>query len=88
MARLCCRATKPTEAIVELQLAIQMDPANAAAYASLGDAWIAQYRTGSMIDESQRKKAIESWKKSLELNPKQPVVSALIKEYTDTKLYP
>jgi tetratricopeptide (TPR) repeat protein len=79
---------KSNEAIVELQLAIGMDPKNSAAYASLGDAWIAQYRAGAMIDESKRKKAIESWKKSLELYPKQPAASALIKEYTDPKLYP
>jgi tetratricopeptide (TPR) repeat protein len=65
--------------------------ANAGSYLALngmGEAYIAQYRAGAMLDEKKRLAAVEQWRKSLQLNPRQPRIEALVKEYTDRTLFP
>lgn len=79
---------RPADAIAQFSAAIRQDAGNYLAFNGLGDAALAQYRASAMLDEKKRTQAVDYWKKSLELNPNQPRVAALVKEYTDKSLFP
>jgi len=65
------REGKIDEAIIICELATDILPASAEAHENLGDAYTA---TGDL------KKAIKSYKKSMELNPKNKIVKYKLKE--------
>jgi tetratricopeptide (TPR) repeat protein len=75
-------ANRPDDAIIQFQQAIKLNPRNFHAYNGVADAMIAQYRLSSMLDETKRIAAVGQWKKSLEINPDQAGVQALVKEYS------
>jgi tetratricopeptide (TPR) repeat protein len=79
---------QPPEAIREFQAALQSNPRNYQAMNGLGDALLAQYRDSAMLDEQKRAQAMDYLKKSLDVNPQQPKVTALIKEYAGGTIFP
>ena len=81
-------ACRTDDAIKQFQNAIAQNAGNYQAYNGIGDALLGQYRASAMLDEKKRSEALASWKKSLELNPNQPRISALIKEYSEGQLFP
>ncbi|MGA2501202.1 MAG: tetratricopeptide repeat protein [Tepidisphaeraceae bacterium] len=76
------------EAVREFEAALKQAPGNYQARNGLGDAMIQQYRAGAMLDEKKRSAAVAHWKASLEINPDQPRVQAMLREYTDKSLFP
>ena len=70
-------------AIQQFDAALKLNPQNYHAYNGLGDARIAQYRKSSLLDEAKRAEAIKNWKQSLSLNPDQPRIAALVKEFSE-----
>ena len=82
------QAERPDEAVQQFDLALKMNPQNYQAMNGMGDALLAQYRQSAMLDEMKRTAAVVHWKQSLALNPNQPRVAALVKEYSGTGLFP
>ncbi len=82
------QAGRADEAAREFENALRQNPRNHQALNGLGDVMIHQYRAGAMLDDKKRLAAVGHWKASLELNPEQPRVQALLKEYTQKSLFP
>jgi len=76
------------EAIRQFNSALKANPRNYQAMNGIGDALLAQYRQSAMLDEKKRTQAINHYRKSLALNGEQPRVAALVREYTNTALFP
>ncbi|MGE5611853.1 MAG: tetratricopeptide repeat protein [Bacillota bacterium] len=79
---------QPAEAIRAFQAALKANPRNFQAMNGLGDALLAQYRDSAMLDEPKRAQAMDYLKKSLDINPQQPRIAALIKEYAEGTVFP
>lgn len=82
------QAGRMDDAIREFDNALKQNLRNYQAHNGLGDVMIQQYRASAMLDEKKRGGAVAHWKASLEINPEQPRVRALLKEYTDKSLFP
>ncbi len=82
------QAGRLDDAAAQFKLALDQNAQNYQACNGLGDVQIARYRQSSLLDETKRDAAIKWWKKSLEINPQQPRVSALVIEYSGEKLFP
>jgi tetratricopeptide (TPR) repeat protein len=82
------QAERPDDAVRQFDLALKLNPQNYQAMNGMGDALLAQYRVSAMLDEKKRTAAVGYWKQSLALNPNQPRVAALIKEYAGAGLFP
>ena len=76
------------ESVRQYQQALKLSANNYHAMNGIGDALIGQYRQSAMLDEGKRAQAVAYWKKSLELNPNQPRLTALITEYSKGSLFP
>ncbi|HEX2971465.1 MAG TPA: tetratricopeptide repeat protein [Tepidisphaeraceae bacterium] len=76
------------QAIREFQTALELNSRNYQAMNGLGDALLAQYRDSAMLDEPKRTQAMDYLKKSLDLNPNQPRITALVKEYVQGAMFP
>jgi tetratricopeptide (TPR) repeat protein len=75
-------------AVVQFEQALKINARNYQAMNGLGEALIAQYRRSAMLDDTKLNQAVAQWKKSLELNPQQPRIEALLKEYAGSALFP
>ncbi|MFI5378895.1 MAG: tetratricopeptide repeat protein [Tepidisphaerales bacterium] len=82
------QAGRMDEAIREFETALKQNSKNYQAHNGLGDTMIQQYRASAMLDEKKRSAAIGHWKTSLEINPEQARVQAMLKEYTNKALFP
>jgi tetratricopeptide (TPR) repeat protein len=76
------------DSVKQYERALSLNANNFHAMNGLGDALIGQYRQSAMLDEGKRVQAVAYWKKSLELNPNQPRLTALITEYSRANLFP
>ncbi len=81
-------AGRSEDAIKQFQAAIQQNPANYQAYNGLADTYLQQYRDSAMLDESKRAEALANLRMSLQLNPEQPRIAALLKEHSGSSLFP
>lgn len=73
-------------AIREYHAALNLDPRYYPAMNEIGSALIAQYKQGLQLDDEQRKAALFMWEKSLEINPRQPRVEAMSKQWNQPGL--
>jgi tetratricopeptide (TPR) repeat protein len=78
-------AQRSDEALREYELALKHDAAYFPAINEKGAVLIRQYMEGGEIDESQRRAAVELWRASLAINPQQPKVQNLIRQWEDPK---
>ena len=69
----------------EFEKSVKMEPKNYMALNGLGDSLIGLYRQGAMLDEAKRTAAIECWKKSLKIKPRQARIAALLAEYSQNR---
>jgi tetratricopeptide (TPR) repeat protein len=76
------------EAISQFNQALEQNQRNYQALNGLGDAAAAQYKASSLLDEKKRSDAVGYWKRSLDINPEQPRVAAMIVEYSKGGLIP
>jgi len=81
-------AGRVEDAIRQFETALKLDARNFHACNGLGEAMLAQYRQGFMLDETKRNEAIRWWRKSLQINPHQPRIEALLIEYDRNTLFP
>jgi tetratricopeptide (TPR) repeat protein len=70
------------EAIQQYDLALKQDPRYYPALNAKGDALARKYQKGLELDDTVRVAAIEAWKQSLAVNPQQPRIETLIKQWT------
>lgn len=82
------RAGRYEDAISQFQLTLKSNPRSTNALNGIGDALLAQYHQSAMLDEKKRTGAVGYWKQSLEVNAEQPRIAALVKEYTNNRLFP
>jgi superkiller protein 3 len=73
---------KTDDAVAQYQAALALNPSYTPALNALGEAYIRQYRTSYQLDEGKRRAALDAWKKSLSLRPKQPQIEGLVKQWT------
>lgn len=76
------------DAVREFNAALKLDPRNYHACNGLGEAMLAQYRQGFMLEEAKRAEAIRWWDRSLKINPNQPRIEAMLIEYGRNALFP
>ena len=69
------------EAERQYDAALKLDSRYFAALNALASVRIAQYKASLELDEQKRLAAMDLWKQSLAVNPKQPAVDALMKTY-------
>lgn len=74
------------DAIRQYDSALKLNPRYYPADNGIGDAFVALYRAGYELDDSQRQSAVAAWHKSLEANPAQPAVEALIDKWSKQPL--
>jgi superkiller protein 3 len=75
------KSRKYEEAVEQFENALKLDPGYIAALNYEGWALITQYTQGLGLDDPKRAGAIELWKRSLQINPNQPKITALVKQY-------
>ena len=49
---------------------------------------LVKYRQSANLDEGKRAAAVDHWRRSLSIQPNQPKVSELVKEYGEMKPFP
>jgi tetratricopeptide (TPR) repeat protein len=76
------------EAVSAFNQALEQNQRNYQALNGLGDAAAAQYKASSLLDEKKRSDAVTYWKRSLNIQPEQPRVAALVIEYSKGGLIP
>lgn len=69
------------EAIGEYAAALKLDPKYYPAMNDIGRAMVARYRSNFEMDEEMRQQAVLYWKASLTVNPRQPKIVELIKQW-------
>jgi tetratricopeptide (TPR) repeat protein len=74
------------DAVKQYDAAIKMNPRYFPAYNEIGKAFIAMYRAGYELDDSQRQSAVAAWRKSLEINPQQADAQALVQQWSKQPL--
>lgn len=77
---------KYDDAVRQYDAALKMNPRYFPAYNEIGKTFIAMYRAGYELDDSQRQSALAAWKKSLEINPGQQDAQALIDQWSKQPL--
>lgn len=82
------QAGRPDDAAAQFNMAMKLNPRNYQAINGLGDVMLAKYRQSSLLDEQKRTEAVQYWQRSLQLNPDQARVTALVKEYAKGGLFP
>ena len=71
------------DALKEFQSALELDPTDTAALNGQGVAYMTLYIEGGRDNIWQRDQALGSWRKSLELNEKQPAIIELMARYSN-----
>ncbi|HBR19377.1 MAG: hypothetical protein A2Y13_11825 [Planctomycetes bacterium GWC2_45_44] len=83
----CLKLRKIDVSIEKYEAAAGVNPKDWRAYKGLGVAYMMKYRMFSSLDDPQavefRQKALDSWSKSLDLNPTQDKLLKLYKKYTN-----
>jgi tetratricopeptide (TPR) repeat protein len=74
-------------AIEQYDLCLRQNPSFYQAMSDKGIALIRKYHDGMELDDDMRKAAIDVWKQSLALNPKQPRIEAQLRQWQETKLF-
>jgi tetratricopeptide (TPR) repeat protein len=69
-------------ALQHFEQALRRDPEHAAALNGKGVALMTLYLEGGRENESQRREALEAWRKSLQVRPDQPRITDLISQYS------
>ena len=69
------------EAIAQYENALKIDPRFFLAMNEEGNVLIKQYAEGLGLDDPKRVAAVELWKRSLQVNPNQRNIAALVKQY-------
>jgi tetratricopeptide (TPR) repeat protein len=69
------------EAIEQYESSLRIDPNYFPAMNDAGRVMIQRYRTGLELEEPLRQAAIAYWQRSLKVNPKQPQIEALLKQW-------
>lgn len=72
---------KAPEAIEQYERALKIDPNYFPAMNDAGRVMIQRYRAGLELEEPLRQSAIAYWSRSLKVNPKQPQIEALLKQW-------
>lgn len=82
----CLKLRKIDTSIEKYQAAAKVNPNDWRSYKGLGVAYMMKYRMFSSLEDPQavefRKKALDSWSKSLDLNPTQDKLLKLYRKYT------
>ena len=74
-------AKRDDDAVAQYQEAVRVDPNYTAGLNALASAMIAKYEAGSELDDSLRRTAVSSWKKSLAFKPQQPQIAELVQKW-------
>ncbi|HZZ43050.1 MAG TPA: tetratricopeptide repeat protein [Tepidisphaeraceae bacterium] len=74
------------DAIRQYDAALKLNPRYFPVFNEMGKAFIALYRAGYELDDSQRQSAVAAWRKGLEINPNQPDTQALIDQWSKQPL--
>lgn len=74
------------DAVRQYDAALKLNPRYFPAYNEIGKTFIAMYRAGYELDDSQRQSALAAWKKSLEINPGQADAQALVDQWSKQPL--
>ena len=69
------------DSINQFSLALRKDPRYFPALNGLGDAQLRQYLKSLRLDESKRDEALATWQRSLQINPNQPSVQAMLQKW-------
>lgn len=77
------KAGRYDDAIEQYETALKIDPKYFPAMNEIGWAKIAEYKNNLELDDAKRDQAIEMWGKSLEINPEQPKIVAVQKEWKE-----
>ncbi len=70
-----------TAAAVNYDKSLSLDPNYYPAYNERGRLVISKYKAGLELDERLRSSAVADWRRSLELNPIQPRITALVQQW-------
>lgn len=70
------------QAIEQYERALRIDPNYFPALNDAGRVMIQRYRAGLELDESLRQAALNYWNRSLRINPGQPQIEALVRQWT------
>lgn len=73
------------QAIEQYERALRIDPNYFPALNDAGRVKIQQYRAGLELDESLRQAALAYWNRSLQINPNQPQIQALTRQWTPAR---
>ncbi|MGH7213668.1 MAG: tetratricopeptide repeat protein, partial [Tepidisphaeraceae bacterium] len=80
------QAGRYEEAIQEYMACLKLDSRYYPAMNDMGRVLVARYYASSEMDEEMRRLAVRYWRASLQINPSQPRVVTLIKEWDRTRL--
>ncbi len=75
------------EAVKEYDAALKLDPHYFKALNEKGWVLMTQYQDSMELDENKRAMAMQTWQQSLRLNPEQPRIVQLVKQYTQKQLF-
>ena len=78
-------AKRYDDAIEQYDLALQKDPNYTPALNEKGNALIRKYQKGLELDDELLRAAIESWRASLAINPRQPKIEASVKQWQSSR---
>lgn len=73
------------EAIEQYERSLRIDPNYFPALNDAGRVMIQRYRAGLELDESLRQAALAYWNRSLQINPRQPQIEALVRQWTPAR---
>ncbi len=75
------------EAVRQYQAVLKMNPRYYPAINAIADVRIGEYEKGLQINNAARAEAVSMWKRSLEINPNQPKVKALLERWEKADLF-
>jgi tetratricopeptide (TPR) repeat protein len=80
-------AKRYDDAVEQYDLALQKDAGYVPALNEKGNALIRKYQKGLELDDELLRAAIESWRTSLSINPKQPRIEASVKQWQASRSF-
>ena len=75
------------DAVAQYDAALAVDADFVPAINAKGTAFILQYQQGASLDDALRERALASWRRSLELEPEQPLVKQAVARFEQNKLF-
>ncbi len=74
-------------ALREYAAALQLDPDYYPALNEMGMIRIAEYKQSLELDDDKRQQALQNWRKSMEINPAQPAIATILKQWERKPLF-